>query len=371
MSETYSEEQIAAHLLNLNPQVGAKTLIKLHNCFGSFAQAYAKLKNQKIPVFEEAAKFEKISLGIRQLNPEKEIRNLNQEKIKIILFKDEVYPKLLAEIPDKPALLYSRGKTDYLNNPGIAVVGTRKLSVYGKFVTETLVEKIVNAGLMVVSGLAMGIDAVAHASTLKNQGITFAICPGGVDNTSIYPKINYPLAQKILKQDGALLSENPPGSPTLKHLFPVRNRIIAGLTLGTLVTEAAEDSGALHTARAALEYNREVFAVPGDITKPGSAGPNNLIKMGAKLISSAEDILEELKIENPNIPIKSLPKLSLEEQTLIELLSQEPLHIDKILAMSKLNTSLVNSNLILLEIKGLIKNLGNNYYIRIISNSKF
>lgn len=367
MQKPELEEKISAHIINLNPLIGAKTLIKLHNYFGSFQNAYENLKKGKIGIWEKEPRWKEIFRKTNIINIDKEIQNLEKAEIEIILFKDQNYPKLLGEIHDKPALLYCRGKTEHLDAPGIAVVGTRKFSSYGRLTTETLVEKIVESGLAVTSGLAMGIDAWAHTITLKNQGLTFAVCPGGIDNNSIYPKINYFLAQKILKSDGLLISENPPGSPTLKHLFPVRNRIIAGLTLGTLIIEAGEKSGALHTARAALEYNREVFAVPGDITKPGSAGPNNLIRMGAKLVTSTNDILEELNLGNLPIKTRERPKLSPEEEKLLDLLSQDSLHIDKIVSQSKLNTSLVNSTLTLLEIKGLIKNLGNNYYIKTIN----
>ncbi|MFH1749416.1 MAG: DNA-processing protein DprA [bacterium] len=363
----YDYEKYCAHILNTHPAIGPRTLIKLYKHFGDFSTAWQNIKQGSYDIFSQNPKLVEVFRQLDINTAEKSLACIEKHNIQIVLFADKSYPKLLNEIPDKPAILYFRGDIHIANQPNIAVVGTRKMSLYGKNITEEIVRDLAKSNITITSGLAMGIDACAHHRAVQNQGKTVAVCAGGIDDPSIYPKINYPLAQKILKNNGLLLSENPPGTQILKYMFPVRNRIIAGLSLGTLVVEAAENSGALHTARSSLDYNREVFAVPGDIHKPNSFGPNKLIQMGAKLITSTNDILEELGIEPTpqNIIDISDIKLTESEQVIYENVNSEnPLHIDKIVCSSKLNTSLVNSTLILLEIKGLIKNLGNNYYIK-------
>ncbi|MFC1656722.1 DNA-processing protein DprA [Patescibacteria group bacterium] len=367
----YDYEKYCAHILNTHPAIGSRTLIKLYEHFGSFSIAWQNIKQNKFDIFNQNPKLIEIFKHINIYKAEQSLIKLEKYNIKMLLFADSSYPKLLNEIPDKPAILYYRGDICMANKPNIAVVGTRKMSVYGKNITETIVRDLIKSNITITSGLAMGIDACAHTNALHSGGNTIAVCAGGIDDPSIYPKINYALAQKIIKNNGLLLSENPPETEILKYMFPIRNRIIAGLSLGTLVVEASENSGALHTARASLDYNREVFAIPGDIHKPNSAGPNRLIKMGAKLVTSTNDILEELGINTTtenNINTTEIKLTEQEKMIFSTVNSENPLHIDKIVSSSKLNTSLVNSTLILLEIKGLIKNVGNNYYIKNIRN---
>ncbi|MDD3488252.1 MAG: DNA-processing protein DprA [Candidatus Pacebacteria bacterium] len=227
----------------------------------------------------------------KNINPFKEWQYLKEKQINFVLNKDKEFPLLLKEIPQAPFGFYIKGKIPE-KMPLIAVVGTRKISSYGKIVTEKIVQELIKYNFVIVSGLAYGIDTIAHQSALKNQGKTVAILGSGINN--IFPLTNQKLAEQITK-NGALISEYSLNTYPLKPYFPWRNRIISGLCLATIIIEAPERSGALITARFALEQNREVFAIPGSILNENSVGSHNLIKQGAKLVSQIEDILEELK----------------------------------------------------------------------------
>ena len=233
--------------------------------------------------------------------------------------------------------------------------------------TENLTRELVRAGLTIVSGLALGIDGIAHHAALDAGGITAAVLGTGIDDATIYPREHFNLAQRIIESGGSLITEQPPETPSLKQNFPARNRIMSGLALGTLVIEAAESSGSLITANFALEQNREVFAVPGDIFSPQSAGANMLVKHGAKLVTSAADILEELSISRiqPELPLKIFEPKTDEEKIIWKNLSNEPLHIDKISKMTRLDTAVVSSVLGMMEIENVVKDVGGKNYIKL------
>jgi DNA processing protein len=224
---------------------------------------------------------------------------------------------------------------------------------------------------MIVSGLALGIDAIAHRATLEAGGKTIAVLGTGIDDATIYPRENFNLAHEIIESGGALIAEYPPKTPSLKQNFPARNRIMAGLTLGTLVIEAAASSGSLITAGYALEFDREVLAVPGDIFSPQSTGANELIKNGAKLVQSARDILEELNVKTAGrqAPLfeeqKNYEPKTSAEKTVWRFLSHEPLHIDRISKMTKLDAAAVNGTLSMMEVEGAVKNVGGQNYIKL------
>lgn len=239
------------------------------------------------------------------------------------------------------------------------------MSLYGRQIILEIVKDLVQNNLITVSGLAKGVDALVHQITIELGGRTIAVLGSGLDKKSIYPFENQNLAQKIVEQNGLLLSEYPPETTPQKYFFPYRNRIVAGLTLGTLVIEAPEKSGALITARYALEQGREIFAVPGNIHSLNSAGCNNLIKMGAKLVNNANDILDALNFVRTVKPtVKKIIKPSnKEEAELLKYLSEEPIHVDKLIEFSKLNSTTINSVLTMMEINGKIKHLGGMYYI--------
>lgn len=229
----------------------------------------------------------------KKLEPKSYAQKIADCGIKWLTVFDENYPKLLAQIYDPPVVLYYKGEIDW-DKPAIAVVGTRKITGYGKTVTEQFTKKLSNAGLTIVSGLARGIDTQAHLTTVAENGRTVAVLGSGLNN--IFPPENKDLAAKIASGYGAVISEFPPDDMSLPGNFPARNRIISGLSLAILIIEAAEGSGSLITARLALEQGREVFAVPGPVTSDLSKGPINLIRQGAIAVSSPDEVLEELGI---------------------------------------------------------------------------
>lgn len=283
---------------------------------------------------------------------------LMKKGVKHFTLQDDEYPKLLAKIKKPPFVLYVKGKFDFNaheNQKTVAIVGTRKITSYGKSVTESLASDLVNSGFVIVSGLALGVDAAAHRATLENKGKTVAVLGCGVDCCS--PEENSSLYDRILETGGAVVSEYILGAPPTKGSFPSRNRIISGLSQGVLVTEGAADSGALYTAEDAFSNERPVFAVPGPITSTLSKGPHSLIAKGGKLISSAKEIIQELGLEksikNTN-STKSIRGSTKEEQMVIDLLQNEDLHFDEIVKKAKIDSSKLGGILSLMEMKGMI-----------------
>ncbi len=283
----------------------------------------------------------------------------------MIALSDSSYSKLLAEISDPPSALYCRGNADLLNTTCLAVVGTRKITPYGKEVATSITRALVHQGVTIVSGLAMGIDAAAHTSALDSHGKTIAVLGSGIDDNAIYPAINILLAQRILKEGGLIISEYPPTTDARKHMFPERNRIISGLSLGVVVIEADEKSGALITARCALDQNRDVFAVPGSILSPRSAGPNRLIQQGAKVVLSAADIMSEYDAQ---LALFSSEKKNLSTQNPLEqkilgiLESDGPSLLDEIIRKVDSETPTVIAALSMLEIHGSVQQLSTGKY---------
>ncbi len=285
-------------------------------------------------------------------------------QIRKISIKNHEYPKLLKQIAEPPKQIYVRGNIN-IEFLGIGVVGSRIPSAYGKQVTPKLTEELARNGFTIISGLALGIDGLAHEAALRVGGKTIAVLGTGIDEKSIYPYLHKNLANRIVESGGALISEYEAGTKPERYHFPARNRIIVGLSKGIVVVEAKEKSGALITARLAVENNRDVFAVPGPITSQYSYGPNSLIRAGAKPVLDANDILEEYGVVNSNqtnpARLESL-SLSDEEKIIVEILKNNSAHIDEIIARSNINTSSLNGLLVMMEIKGLIKNLGEGVY---------
>ncbi len=280
----------------------------------------------------------------------------------------ESFPKLLSQIHDPPKQLYCRGNISLLNSSCFAVVGTRKLTNYGKETAQQIARDLANNGFTIVSGLALGIDAIAHQATIDCGGKTIAVLGGGASDKNIGPRTNFHLAQSILKNDGLLVSEYSDQESIRAFNFAVRDRIISGLSLGVLVIEADEKSGALITAKCALDQNRDVFAVPGSVLSPKSAGPNALIQSGAKLVMNAYDIINEyhenlqLFPENKKVGLTKNPT----EKKIVGLLSDHGiLFVDDIIRRSGMETSAISVSLSMLEIRGIIKNLGNGKYRKI------
>lgn len=298
---------------------------------------------------------------------EKIMEKLDKEDVRVITINDSAYPALLKEINDPPYALFVRGKLPNPNSPTLGVVGTRKFTPYGKLTCQEIITPLVKRGVVIVSGLAFGIDAIAHQTTLDNNGITVAVLGGGVDKKTIAPSSHLQLAEQIIASGGAVISEYQIGFTPTPYSFPARNRIIAGLSLGTLVIEAPVTSGALITAKCALDYNREVYAIPHPLNSPTGIGPNNLIKMGAKLITDASDIIESLSLAGFGeiINDKQTPPPTPTETKILKLLSKEPQHIDLIIKTSGLDSPTINSALVLMEMKGKVRNLGGmNYVVR-------
>ncbi len=289
-------------------------------------------------------------------------------KIITITQEDDLYPALLKQIPDSPKKLFIMGDISILNHKSIAMVGSRKPTDYGLKVAAHLASNL-SKYLVIVSGLAYGIDTVVlqEALNAKTKYPVVAVIGSGLDEASFYPKANWNLALDIVKAGGMMISEYPPGTAPLRHHFPARNRIIAGISHGTLVIEAGEKSGALITADLALDYNREVLATAGDIFLPQTTGVNKLIKSGAHMVTSSQDVLDILDIEVDQIsfPYKIDTNASYAEALILDLISQKPLSINIIARQLKLDSRKVSSTLTLMEIKGMVKSGGNGKYSRL------
>jgi len=358
-------ERPEAYWLNaLNLTLGTHRVRKLLMHSGSPERVWhltaSELSSQGI---NEKA-LESIETRKKHVDPEKEWERLQEHEIVTLTQNDEHYPKILKTIHSTPLMLYVRGDVQTLNSPSLAVVGTRRHSSYGKMVTESLIRDLVRAGLSIVSGLAQGIDALAHSETLKARGTAIAVLGNGLD--SVVPTSNQKLARSIIETGGAIVSEYPWGTPPLKQHFPARNRIIAGLSLGTLVIESHLPGGSLITAEHAMEEGREVFAVPGPITGAASEGTNKLIQDGAHPITSPHDILDILSLTT-HTPIQQPLniELSATEERIVSALETEPLYIDEIIKQTNLKAAEANARLTALELKGVVKNIGGNTYQRI------
>ena len=279
-------------------------------------------------------------------------------KVNKLTLTDHAYPQLLKHIPDAPETLYVRGSIEALSfNTSLSVVGSRKPTAYGRGVTELLTREVAQKGIPIVSGLALGIDSIAHKAALEVDCTTVAVLPGGLER--IYPTSHRYIAETILKQGGALVSEYPEGTPPIRSNFIARNRIVSGLTSATLITEAAQRSGTLHTAKFALEQGRSVLAVPGPITSPYSKGTNSLLSSGARIVTEAQDILDEIGASDTNdLSQTELLAATEEEHVIIELLRDGVTDGRELLAKSKLETSAFNQTMTMLEISGKISPLG-------------
>jgi DNA processing protein len=296
-------------------------------------------------------------------NPQKYLDRLQVLHVSALPSFDPKYPARLRQISDAPFVLYVKGRRT--NQPidlhkTIAVVGTRHVTPYGVEVTKRLVLGLVANGFTIVSGLAYGVDAVAHQAALDAGGKTIAVLGCGID--IVAPASNARLYRAIADGGGALMSEMPLGHRPGKGLFPARNRIISGLSMGTVVIEGAENSGSLITARNAAEQGREVFAVPGPITSPYSAGPARLIKQGATLVESVEDILEGLGIEAKKQKKSEVKADTKQEQSIVDLLRDGPLHIDALVRGSGLTMQEVGATITILEMKQIVKEYGEKLY---------
>ena len=284
-------------------------------------------------------------------------------KQKITVVGKNNFPAILKEIHDPPEQLYVWGEIPDM--PMLAVVGTRKASPYGKQITPRLVQKLSRAGLCIISGLAYGIDALAHETALEAGGTTVAVLGSGLDRKSLYPRDHWRLAERIVERGGAVISEYPEGTTPERFHFSARHPIVAGMSRGVLVVEAPEKSGALITADLAMQYDRDVFCIPGPITSPNSSGTNHLIQLGAKLVMNADDILEEFGIVPVAKNETEITALSETHQKILTFLGEGQKHVDEILVGTGLDITMCNVGLMELELSGFVKNLGGGSYAKI------
>ncbi len=329
--------------------------------FGNLENAWKANTAELIHAGLDAKLSTAISENRKAIEPDQELENLEKYGIRAVPFISGDYPGRLLEISDYPAVLYLRGSSLPDDELSIAVVGTRRVSIYGRQATEEIVADLTRSGITIISGLAKGTDTIAHRVTLEMNGRTVAVFACGLD--IVYPAENARLARQIM-ETGVLVSEYPLGTKPRAENFPRRNRIMSGLSLGVLVIEAGEKSGALITAEQALTQNREVFAVPGSIFSPYSKGTNKLIQQGAKLVRNYLDVLEELNLSSlaQQLEVKQFLASDKNEAILLEHLTQEPRHIDEICRLSSLPSQVVSSTLAILELKGIIKQIGNLNY---------
>lgn len=353
------------HGLNLFPAFGPKRLGLLHNYFQRYEHAFTATLPELMAAGIDPELAEKFTQFRRTVDVPTEAGKLQNLGIHIVSLNDSTYPKLLLECSLPPALLYIRGT---ILNPDwaiLSVVGTRKITTYGMSVIPRILGPLIDAGMVVASGLAYGVDALAHTQAVEKQRPTIAILGGGIDDKTIYPKHHVLLAHEIIANGGCLVSEYPPGTPPFKQNFVARDRIISGLAVGTLIIEGSLKSGSLITAQYALEQNRRLYAVPGPIYAEQSRGPNNLIKMGASLITEAADILNDLNV-SPKLETTPLVQdYTPAEQAVLAILTSEPMTVDTVIQNSDADASSVTTTLTFLEMKGAIKNVGGQQYIRV------
>lgn len=354
------------HAINTISGIGPTRMQALLDTLGTPEQIW----NASTEALQQAGLSQKIAEQLiakrKTSSPEALWSEMEKHSIQALHRDDPNYPMLLKEIPQAPFIIYTRGSISLNAAPLVTIVGSRRHTPYGKRVADRLARDLAAAGICVVSGLALGIDGVAHRGALEAGGTTVAVLGNSLDDASIAPRSHLSLAHSVIHH-GALVSEYPPVTAANRTTFPARNRIMAGMSLGSVIVEAAEKSGTLITARMTLDFNREVFAVPGSIFSEASLGPNRLIRSGAKVITSVSDILEELSLGQTSLfqaQQTRLVSFSPEEEKIMHALSGEPLHIDKIVKMTTLDTSIVGSTLAFLELKGMVKNIGGMNYVR-------
>lgn len=337
------------------PGVGNRLFLHLIQHFGSPEQVFSASTEELLQAEGVNNRLASAIKGYKIPKKVQQDRALARKNgVRIITFSDPDYPTLLRHIHDPPPVLYVFGRL-YADSLNIAIVGSRNATSYGRTVTERLSNALAQRGFTVASGMARGIDSAAHIGALSAGGKTIAVLGCGLG--TVYPAENKSLFHRIAK-NGAVISEFPFLTPPDAHNFPVRNRIISGLALGTVIVEATHKSGSLITARLAAEQGREIFAVPGSITSFKSMGTHHLIKQGAKLVEHVDDIVEELNMARPieSIDIKEEPAISLtpEEKKIIDELSPYPVHIDKLVQDLSLSAAQVSGLLLQLELKGLV-----------------
>lgn len=347
---------------NLVSGIGPSRFRRLLSYFATAEAAWRASPRDLAMAGLDARTLETLVARRSRIDLDREMERVEKAGVILATLEDDFYPPLLKHVADAPPLLYVQGEIRTGDELAIAVVGTRRATVYGKQVCEQIVREVAGRGVTIVSGLARGIDAVAHRAALEAGGRTIAVVASGLD--LVYPPDHRSLAREVA-QSGAIVSEYPFGAPPEAGNFPARNRIISGMTRLTLVVEAGESSGALITANFALEQGRDVLAVPGSILAAGCVGTNRLIQQGAKLVQDAEDILDELDVATVGrqLEFRTLVPEDPIERSLLDVLTGEPLHIDEIVRQVNLPVATVSSALALLELKGMARHVGGLNYV--------
>ncbi len=346
------------------PGVGRLRFAQLQRHFPSLAEAWSAPRSDLVAAGLDGRIVSAIVARRDAIEPEREIERLQRHGVRAITWADPAYPPPLREIHDPPVVLYLRGELTAADEWSVTIVGTRKVTAYGRTIANEIAGELARSRVTVVSGLARGVDGIAHAAALDAGGRTIAVLGSGPD--VIYPPEHSRLADRII-ESGALVTDYPLGTQPRGDYFPRRNRILAGLSLGTLIIEGDMKSGAMITAKLALEQNREVFAVPGSILSPQSRGPNWIIQQGAKLVRSVSDILEELNLTMAERQLELVEALPLDETeaALLRHLSAEPAHIDDVRREADLPIQSVSSALAMLELKGMVRQVGNMNFVRV------
>lgn len=350
--------------LNRIPGVGRVRFQALQSKFGNLADAWSASRSDLKAAGLEDRVVRAIVTERAKIDPDSEIQRLIEANVTPLTWDDPAYPRRLKEMDDPPPVLYVKGDLEDVDEFAVAVVGTRRPTPYGRQVAEEMSQQLTARGITVISGLARGIDAIAHRSALESGGRTIAVQACGLD--LVYPPEHKKLAAQIV-QKGALVSDYPLGTEPRGDYFPRRNRILAGMSLGVLVVEGDIKSGALITARIAVEQNREVFAVPGSIFSPQSRGTNTIISRGeAKLVRTIDDVLDELNLTvvPQQMQMRELVPATDTEAGILQHLSSEPVHVDEVCRQSGLPVSTVSSLLAMMELKGLVRQMAPMAYVK-------
>jgi DNA processing protein len=371
------EKYLSWVALALTPGLGARTAGKLLREFGSpegvFNASLTALEAQRLPAAVAQAIHSREPLSAAA----KELAQAQQAGCRLLTWDEPAYPHLLRQIYDPPPLLYARGNIELLDRHSIAIVGARRPTPYGNQMAERLARDLAERGLVIISGLARGIDSSAHKGALAStRGATIGVLGCGID--IVYPKENKRIFAQM-EERGAIISEFPLGTFPAPQNFPIRNRVIAGMALGVVVVEGAQYSGSLITARLAMEFGREVYGVPGNVTQPTSFGPNQLIKQGAKLVTSWEDVIEELPtdIRAELLPVETTTaaeraslleqSLSPAQRTLYDLLgTDQSRHVDELVEEAGLSSSEVLAALFELELQGVVRQLPGKQFLKVL-----
>ncbi len=364
MTDGLADKKFLNALL-LAPNVGYDAVLKLKIYFNSYEEAWCAGEGALIAAGLSPQTATSVKKSREQTSPESEMACLLREGVSLIEQNEPDFPELLKEIPSPPLWLYIKGKV-LAKEDIVAIVGSRKATSYGVSAVERIVAGLAPiAEVAIASGIAMGIDEAAHRASLKNGLRTIAVIGSGLDRESFFPPKNIRLAEEIVNSGGAVISEYPLGMPPLRQNFVQRNRIIAGLSKGVLVVEAAEKSGALITAHFALEQGRSVMAVPGPIFSPYSAGTNSLIRQGASVAATSDDLIEEMGLATKSPPDLTDNGLTGREESNMLGHLDRARAVDELVRLTGMNTADVISQLSMLELQGRIKNMGGGTWVRV------